>query len=64
MINRKEIGSIVTIKNEIKKIMIIGYQDNKYIGVLFPLGYINSEQNIIFTEEDIIDIYSLGYKEG
>lgn len=64
MISRKEIGSIVSIKNEIKKIMIIGYQDNKYIGVLFPLGYINSEQNVIFSEDDIIDIYSLGYKEG
>lgn len=64
MINRKEIGSIVTIKNEIKKIMIIGYQDNKYIGVLFPLGYINSEQNITFGEDDIIDVYCLGYKEG
>ena len=64
MINRKEIGSIVTIKNEIKKIMIIGYQDDKYIGVLFPLGYINSEQNITFGEDDIINVYSLGYKEG
>ena len=64
MMNKKEIGTVVTIKNEIKKVMIIGYQDNKYIGVLFPLGYINVDENIIFNDEDIINIYSLGYKEG
>lgn len=64
MIKKKEIGTVVTIKNELKKVMIIGYSDDNYIGVLFPLGYINSEQNVIFSESDIIDIYSLGYKEG
>lgn len=64
MTNKKEIGTVVAIKNELKKIMIIGYDNNSYIGVLFPLGYISNEQKVLFVEDDIIEIYSLGYKEG
>jgi len=64
MMNKKEIGTVVAIKNELKKIMIIGYDDNSYIGVLFPLGYISNEQKVLFREDDIVNIYSLGYKEG
>lgn len=64
MMEKLKIGAVVAIKNEIKKIMIIGYDNDQYLGVLFPLGYINKDQNISFTDNDIVDIYSIGYKEG
>lgn len=65
MINCLNIGSIVEIKNEIKKIMIIGKDENaKFIGVAFPIGYVNKDENIIFSGEDIIKVYSIGYQEG
>ena len=64
MIDRLPIGSVVTIKNEIKKVMILGYSDNNYIGILYPVGYINKDQNIIFTKDDIIKVLFLGYQEG
>ena len=58
------IGSVVAIKNEIKKIMIIGKNDDgNYIGVLFPIGYINGDNNIVFNKDDIVEVYSIGYNE-
>jgi len=64
MIDRLPIGSVVTIKNEIKKVMILGYSDSDYIGILYPVGYINKDQNIIFNKNDIVKVLYLGYQEG
>ena len=60
------LGSVVTLKNAQKKIMIIGrYQVSDdvlydYSGVLFPEGYLKQNQLYVFNNEDVDAIYYMG----
>ncbi len=64
------IGSVVTLKDKSKKVMIIGYasvdsdkldQIYDYCACLFPEGIIRTDQNLLLNHEDIEEIISLGY---
>lgn len=64
------IGSIVTIKSNSKKIMIIGYysveyEDNitiyDYVGCSYPEGILNKKNVISFNHEDILNIDFIGF---
>lgn len=59
-----DLGSIILLKNDKKKLMIIGYTnntENDYYGVLYPEGLI--EKNIVFliNHTDIKEIIFFGY---
>ena len=60
------LGSIVTLKEAEKKIMIIGrFQMSEdvlydYSGVLFPEGYLNKDQLYVFNNSDIGSLYYMG----
>ena len=64
------IGSVVSLKNGKKKLMIIGFYAETeikkkkpfdYIGVIYPEGMISSEKNLVFDHDQIEKVYSLGY---
>ncbi len=63
-------GTIVELKKGKGKLMITGYglkntNDGKYYdysSAIFPLGF-NPNELILFNEEDIKEIYYLGYQE-
>lgn len=64
------IGTIVELKNGSGKLMITGYgmqnnTDGKYYdysSALYPMGF-NPSELILFNEEDIKELYYLGYQE-
>lgn len=69
---RKEwlpIGSVVTLEEAQRKLMIIGISiqregDEKvydYIGVPFPEGYVSSELMLLFMHDDIESVDYLGF---
>ncbi len=67
------IGSLVTLKNELRKIIILGYDQKlvsdtskiySYVGCFFPEGYVSSSKNVLFNKEDIKSIYYLGYQDS
>ncbi len=67
------IGSVVLLKNGIKKLMIIGVvpydkeapeQVYDYIGVLYPEGFLGDKTNFLFQHEDITDIVFRGYDDS
>jgi len=67
------IGSVVLVGNSTKRVMIVGVcqmggNDGKklwdYTGVLFPEGYFDSEKMFMFNNEQITQIYALGYQDG
>ena len=71
--NLLPIGSVVLLKNGIKKIMIVGIKPIKnddteemydYIGVLYPEGYISNEINFLFNKDDICDVIFRGYENS
>ena len=63
------IGTVVTVGNESKKMMIIGLLQVKsennevydYSGVLYPEGYLGPSETYLFNKEQISRIYHLGY---
>jgi len=64
------IGSVVMLKNAMKKLMIIGIlqkdrenpdKDYDYIGVLYPEGYLTKNAMFLFNHDDIVDIEFTGY---
>lgn len=64
------IGSVVLLKNEVKKLMIVGILPIKqgepevmydYIGVLYPEGFVSNEFSFLFNHEDITDVIFEGY---
>lgn len=64
------LGSVVTLKNGIKRVMIMGYSaidmDTKsdiydYVACFYPEGVIRSDYNILFNHDDIHDIHALGF---
>lgn len=63
------IGSLVLLKNELRKIMILGYDQKlisdttksfDYVGCFFPEGYVSALKNVLFNKDDIKSIYFLG----
>ena len=64
------IGSVVLLKEGIKKLMITGIKpvlvDNPdtvfdYIGVVYPEGYLSNDYNFLFNHNDINDVVFIGY---
>lgn len=63
------IGSVVTLKEGKKKLMIIGVYTNEvstgrvhdYLGIPYPEGFLNAETMFLFMHEDIETIHFLGY---
>lgn len=64
------IGSVVLLKEGIRKLMIIGFKVAKkdavdvlydYIGVLYPEGFIGEPAHFLFNHEDINDVIFTGY---
>lgn len=66
------IGSVVLLKNGKQRIMITGYASidmNKkdkvydYIGCMFPIGIISTEQSLLFDHEDIVKVFCIGFQD-
>lgn len=69
--NLLPLGSVVLMKNAIKKAVIIGYKQvgsqqpdriYDYVGVVYPIGSIGGESQFLFDHEDIQDIIFNGYR--
>lgn len=67
------IGSVVLIGNSKKKVMIIGVGQKggseemklwDYAGVIFPEGYLDPNKLFLFNNEQITQIYALGYQDA
>lgn len=67
------IGSVVLLSESTKRVMIVGVcqmggEDGNtlwdYSGVLFPEGYFDSEKMFMFNNDQITQIYALGYQDG
>lgn len=67
--NLLPVGSVITLTEATKKIMIIGTGVKRekddtlydYVGVPFPEGYIDSEILLLFMHDDIERVDFLGY---
>ena len=64
------IGSVVLLKGEGKKLMLIGYfgVDSRgtsvdYMGVPYPEGYISSDTIVGFNQNEVIQVLHEGYKD-
>lgn len=65
------IGSVLTLKNGTKKLMIVGrlqkQTDQKltydYAAVLYPEGLIDSKHFYLFNQEDISCLYYIGMQD-
>jgi len=64
------IGSVVTLKGGLKKLMIVGLKvaveeapDTfyDYIGVLYPEGFMGAQSHFLFNHDDINDVIFMGY---
>lgn len=71
--NMLPIGSVVLLKNALKKALIIGYKQvganqpdviHDYVGVIYPIGSLGSATQFLFDHEDIQDIIFTGYKNS
>ena len=68
------IGSVVKLKKTEKKIMIIGLlclgendENNRlydYSGCVYPEGVLTGNKNILFNQEDIDELYYVGYNDN
>ena len=72
MDNILSIGSVVLLKGGTKKVMVTGYlavnNDNQkemydYSGCLYPEGFLDSEQVLLFNQDQIKEIYFNGYSD-
>lgn len=66
------IGSVVLVGNSKKKVMIVGLCQKggaegklwDYAGVVFPEGYIDPNKMFLFNNEQITQVYALGYQDA
>lgn len=67
------IGSVVLIGDSVKKVMIIGVAQMEaenegkiwdYAGVIFPEGYLSADEVYLFDNEQITEVYALGYQDA
>ncbi|MBQ6570352.1 MAG: DUF4176 domain-containing protein [Clostridia bacterium] len=67
------IGSVVLLKDGLKKAMVIGIMQSRknneevmeeydYIGVVYPEGFMNLETMLLFNHDQINDIVFKGYE--
>jgi len=67
------IGSVVLLKNAIKKIMVIGIMPSHatkdaivneydYIGVTYPEGFVTTDNLLLFNHDKISDVVFTGYE--
>lgn len=63
------VGTVVMLKDGMKRLMIMGYQQSQsenlarvydYVGCEYPEGFISVEELIMFDHTDIGHIFSLG----
>ncbi len=68
--NMLPIGSVVLLKNAVKKTMIIGYKQVSasdpgkiydYAGIMYPYGSMGAATQFVFNHKDIQDIIFRGY---
>ena len=65
------IGTVVLLRNSVKKVMITGYyQQTKnedktwdYAGCIFPEGFISPDKNFLFDGSQIQEVFMLGYQD-
>lgn len=65
------LGSVITLKNGTKRVMIVGRLQNKvgenivydYAAVLWPQGVIDSSHFYLFNHEDIHCLYHIGLQD-
>jgi hypothetical protein len=65
------IGSVVMLKGATTPLVIIGFavvEQNKekiwdYMGVMYPMGYISSDKNLMFDRNQIEKVISEGYSD-
>lgn len=66
------IGTIVKVKNQKPKLMIIGYcksisvdkkQDRDYVACIYPQGILNLRESLAFKHEQIEEVLFEGYKD-
>ena len=64
------IGTVCTLKDSAKKLMITSFMVKKepnsekyydYCGCLYPEGIVNSDEHFVFDKSDIKTIHHLGY---
>ena len=67
------IGSVVLLKESTKRLMIIGIIQRSasnanniydYCGVVFPEGFLSSETLLLFNNDQIEQIFALGYQDA
>ena len=67
------IGSVVLVGNSKKKVMIVGVcqkggsDETKiwdYTGVIYPEGYLDAQKMFLFNNEQITQIFALGYQDA
>lgn len=71
--NMLPIGTVVLLKDALKKLMIVGYKQMSlkdkgriydYVGVVYPAGSLGDEMRIPFDNENIQDIVFMGYRNS
>jgi len=66
------IGSVVLLKDSKRRLMINGYLQKSnetgkvwdYCGILYPEGYLNADNLFLFNNDQIDQIYALGYQDA
>lgn len=69
------IGSVVLLKNSTKRVMIIGVcqiakqEDGTmkfydYSGCVFPEGYLGPDKNYLFNNDQIDQLFAIGYQDA
>ena len=71
MINLLPLGSVVLLKDATKRVMICGRMQTEqstgkefeYSGCLYPEGILNSDELILFNNEDVERLYYVGMQD-
>lgn len=67
------VGSVVLLKDSSKKVMVIGVCQREvgeganiwdYSGCLFPEGYMGADKTLLFNNDQIETVYSIGYQDA
>lgn len=64
------LGTVVLLKDALKKVMIIGFKQtgernpnivHDYVGVIYPIGSLGVNSTLLFDNKDITDVVFKGY---
>ncbi len=68
------IGTVVLLKDSIKRVMIIGVCQGTdapegrkiydYVGCVYPEGYLSATQNFLFNQEQIEKLFFIGFQDA